>query len=101
MTIRLNGVRALVLTGSSLGWAAACGSAGTATTSHPVCGIYFGHRDVPPPPDGANNCPPGACNYQTQAGCAAGETCFPHYDMTSKSIAATCGPAGTQKVGQV
>src|SRR5437764_1496602 len=102
MTIRLNGVRALVATGLALGWAAACGTADTATiATHKVCVIYFGHRDLPPPPDGASNCPPGACNYQTQTGCAAGETCYPHYDTTSKSISATCGKGGTQKLGEV
>lgn len=102
MTIRPNGVRALVSTGFALGWAAACGSADTAAVvTHKSCLIYFGHREIPQPPDGANNCPPGDCNYQTQEGCTAAQACFPHYDMASGTISPTCGAAGTQKVGQV
>jgi hypothetical protein len=89
------------VTGISLGWAAACGSADSATTTSPVCLIYAGSSGEANEPDGANNCPPGECNYQTQAGCAAAETCFPHYDATSQTISATCGQAGTQQVGDV
>jgi hypothetical protein len=62
-----------VLGGGALG----CGN-GENDTPDPTDGgtrppdpVLDGGGEIPPPPDGAGLCPPGVCNYQTGAGCAA------------------------------
>jgi hypothetical protein len=82
-------------------WAAACGSSDTTSTtlSIPQCKIYPGGGDIPRAPDGPSLCPTGACNFQTQVGCSASETCAPHYDAASNSVIPACLRTGAQKVG--
>lgn len=50
------------------------------------------------PPDGSGACPAGACNYQTLAGCAAGETCGVAID--DGGVIPACRPAGAVALGQ-
>jgi hypothetical protein len=100
MSALLSAVRVTALSGVAFAWAVACGSADSATTSGDRCFIYFGGGTPPDPPDGASLCPAGTCNYQSQQGCPANQTCFPHYDARSNSVVATCGAVGTQKSGQ-
>ena len=62
-------------------FAGACGSADSATDipGGDGCGriVEDGGDMIPNPPDGASLCPMGACNYQSQEGCAAGTACRP------------------------
>ncbi len=53
--------------------------------------ILDGGGPVAEPPDGPAACP-GACNYQTNEGCAANETCFPV--VNGATSAPGCVPAG-------
>src|SRR5262245_52029364 len=101
MSRRLTGLRVVALSCAVVGWVAACGSADTATTTQPVCFIYYGGGTIPDPPDGEQNCPTGECNYQSQQGCTAAQNCVPHYDATTDVVSATCRPAGTQQIGDV
>jgi hypothetical protein len=55
--------------------------------------ILDGGGTIPMPPNGASLCPQGACNYQTNAGCAAAETCAPIPDGAG-NVAPACIPAG-------
>lgn len=58
-----------------------------------------GHAELPLPPDGPSLCPSGACNYQTQEGCGAGQACRPAVNAEAKEVEANCEPAGTGKSG--
>jgi hypothetical protein len=49
------------------------------------------------PPDGPSLCPAGVCNYQTNEGCGAAETCTPFPD--GDNISPACLPAGSGKSG--
>lgn len=59
--------------------------------------------DAGPPvavaPDGATQCTPGVCNYQTQAGCETGSMCHPRIE-SDQQVAPTCEPAGGQGAGE-
>lgn len=55
--------------------------------------ILDGGGQIPTPPDGPSLCPQGACNYQTNAGCAATQTCVPIPDGQG-SAAPGCITAG-------
>lgn len=55
--------------------------------------ILDGGGDAAVPPDGASLCPQGACNYQTNAGCGAAETCAPYPDGAGDAPP-TCIAAG-------
>ena len=54
---------------------------------------------VPDPPDGAAECARGACNYQTQDGCAAGEACRPQFNAMDPDVSPGCEAAGDGAVG--
>jgi len=64
--------------------------------------ILDGGGGIPDAPNGTSLCPQGACNYQSQEGCAidasAPTACqpYPHDD----GVAPTCGPAGAGSLGQ-
>ena len=74
----------------------ACGGADSVTDngSDGECGrvVENGGDVIPNPPDGAELCPAGDCNYQSQEGCAAGMACIP--SIVQNQIAPTC--AATQ-----
>src|SRR5687767_13227265 len=53
-----------------------------------------GGGGIKAPPIGANECPPGSCNYQTQTGCGPSETCRPVYNDNATDVAPGCRPAG-------
>jgi hypothetical protein len=82
---------------------------GTASTTAPSPGdrspsecdpVYFGAGGPPPvPPDGASLCDDGVCNYQTQAGCAATETCSLRLEPGGQDISPICRPAGAMPKG--
>jgi hypothetical protein len=55
--------------------------------------ILDGGGMIPVPPDGASLCPPGACNYQTNAGCDALQSCVPVPDGQG-NVAPACLAAG-------
>lgn len=54
---------------------------------------------VEEPPDGALACPRGRCNYQTQTGCAADETCQPNFTRDGKGVEPACLPSGDGERG--
>jgi hypothetical protein len=93
---------ALTFTGAALATGPSCGTAETSTTSTPPPGcapIYYGGGTLPTPPDGASLCADGVCNYQTQAGCAANETCSLEIDQAKGTVAPGCRPAGSLAKG--
>jgi hypothetical protein len=55
--------------------------------------ILDGGGTIPTPPDGPSLCPPGACNYQTNAGCSPPEGCIPYPDGQGNAPP-TCFPLG-------
>lgn len=89
----------------SLTFAAGC--AGTTETIPADAGtdgstvVLDGGGPIPQPPDGPSECPQGGvCNYQTNAGCGAQETCAP-VSNGSGAIVPGCVPAGTSGSGAV
>src|SRR5262249_19544802 len=70
------------------GGAASCGGARV---------VLDGGGPLPTPPDGPAACPKGACNYQTNEGCAAGESCFTNF--SGQTVTPTCVPAGSKTRG--
>jgi hypothetical protein len=59
--------------------------------------ILDGGGIVPPPPDGAAQCPASTtCNYQTGQGCPATQTCEP----SNTDGKPTCTPAGSKQSGE-
>lgn len=63
--------------------------------------ILDGGGTIPTPPDGPSLCPgTGACNYQTNAGCTATQTCVPVPDQ-SGGVPPTCVNAGQGTSGAV
>ena len=54
---------------------------------------------VPDPPDGVALCPKGTCNFQSQEGCSATQSCTPHYNATSGKVEPTCSANGTLAKG--
>jgi hypothetical protein len=61
--------------------------------------ILDGGGDVPASPHGEDLCPPGACNYQTGAGCGSPTpSCAPLLDGKG-GVAPTCESAGTTPYG--
>lgn len=82
---------------------AGCGNPGSETTPADAGAdgptvILDGGGPVAVPPDGASACPQGACNYQTNAGCAANQTCVPLPDGSGK-VPPGCIGAGDGKSG--
>lgn len=63
--------------------------------------ILDGGGGIPDAPNGVDFCPKGACNYQSQTGCAseAGAACQP-FPASDGGIQPTCGTAGTKTAGQ-
>jgi hypothetical protein len=55
---------------------------------------------IPDPPDGAAECAPGDCNYQTQEGCADDESCRPQFNATDPDVSPGCEPAGSAVAGE-
>lgn len=87
------------------GLLAACGSGGDGDPTPdggltPDSGpsVLDGGGDPAVPPDGAALCPSGTCNYQTQSGCAAGESCWPLV-ASDGTVSPGCLGAGTGTVG--
>lgn len=82
--------------------AVACGSADSANDTpnggecHRV--VSNGGDVIPEPPNGAELCPPGPCNYQTQEGCSDDQACLPSVTEDNEIVPA-CQPAGTGVTG--
>jgi hypothetical protein len=106
-------IRATLLAGvAALGAGIACGTAGSVSPPDkiPCDRLYYGGGKLPPPPDGSSLCAraPGECNYQSQEGCAAGETCAPHVDTIPTAagpravgtVTPTCRVAGERASGE-
>lgn len=60
--------------------------------------VLDGGGEIPQPPNGAAACPPGACNYQTNVGCSATQSCVPLPDGAGKAPPGCLG-AGTGQSG--
>lgn len=54
---------------------------------------------VPDPPNGAAACASGACNYQTQDGCADDEACRPQFNASEPEVAPGCEATGAARAG--
>jgi hypothetical protein len=87
--------------------ACACGSAETvgfpgSEPEVPSCPEIIQDATLPiePSPDGAAACAPGACNYQTQAGCEPAEACRPQFNATEPEVHPGCEPAGAAQSGE-
>ena len=80
----------------------ACSGTGTATIPRQgMCARHLLRRRARTPhPDGPTSCATGPCNYQTQAGCPAGQTCWPHIDAVKGPVTPTCRAGGSQKKGE-
>jgi len=81
---------------------ASCGTADSSNDDHPkpTCGAVFeGGGGIVPPDDGseAPECQTSLCNYQSQEGCAADESCLP--TVVDDAIASVCAKAGTSALG--
>jgi hypothetical protein len=50
------------------------------------------------PPDGEELCASGECNYQSQSGCTAGQTCRP--ELAGGAVAPSCVAAGAGQLGE-
>jgi len=59
--------------------------------------ILDGGGSIPDAPDGASLCPQGACNYQTQSGCPASQSCRPA--VSGSQLTPSCQPVGSGKSG--
>lgn len=83
--------------------AGGCGAADSANTpaGNGECGEVIENAGdvIPEPPDGPSLCPDGACNYQTQAGCADGMACRPGLVQASGEITPFCQTAGSGTSG--
>jgi hypothetical protein len=104
-------VRALVLSSVTVGWLALVVGSGAcsddeetdgATTAANDAGadvyvVQDGGGQPATPPDGEQACPAGACNYQSNAGCAASESCLPLLNGATAQPA--CVPAGAGESG--
>jgi hypothetical protein len=88
----------VALAGGSL-LAVGCGAAESANNTEPEEGcprvVLDGGGTIPDPPDGPSLCPgSNACNYQSQTGCAATQSCYPAVIMGTMDVAAQCRPVG-------
>ena len=86
----------------ALGAGVACGGASTVLPplkTH-CSAVYYGAGVLPSPPDGASLCAAGICNYQTQEGCSAGQTCAPHVDAKAGTVTPNCRVAGQRSHGE-
>jgi hypothetical protein len=96
---------ALVAIGSLAVFAGACSTSSNSTDTGGDAGPVntFVYLDAGPAtpvsPDGRLICPIGACNYQTQVGCDAGQMCHPQL-VAPNAVSAECQPAGTKAAGE-
>ena len=106
MSTLLSAIRVTALVGVAAAWAAACGSGDTSSASPPPghCTIYYGLAGNPETSaeGGAApaRCATSPCGYQSQSGCPADGTCFPHFDDKTNTVAPACGEVGTVRAGQ-
>jgi hypothetical protein len=96
--LRARGLAALFVAASALG----CGSADEASApGAKQCGkvVVDGGGGITKPADGstAPECAAGACNFQSQAGCGADESCLP--TVNDDGVGAACFAAGSVAVG--
>lgn len=87
--------------------ASACGTSdgadgGRGGSAGEACGeiVPNGKGGILPPPDGAAACPAGACNYQSQEGCAEDEACRPYYPAGSTTVTPKCEAFGAGRSGE-
>ena len=101
-------MRASRLVGSLLlclaaGLPCACGSAESTTdqTPTPNCPSLVTDTSLTleEPPNGAEECAAGDCNYQTQDGCSASLACRPQFNLTDVEVHPGCEAAGTAQSG--
>jgi hypothetical protein len=96
--------RATLLAGvAALGAGIACGAADSVSPPDkiPCNTLYHGQDRLPQPPDGSSLCADdGVCNYQSQDGCGAGESCAPHVDKATGTVKPTCSAAGERASGE-
>jgi len=59
--------------------------------------VLDGGDELPDPPNGAQACGGGACNYQTQSPCASSQSCSPQ--LSNGSVVPACQAAGSQPEG--
>lgn len=98
-------LRALARAASYLAALGLAGCTDSSTTAQPEWDggtdggrpVIDGGGTVPDPPDGANACPQGACNYQSGAPCTGGDACLPA--VVGSSVAPTCQGAGDTPLG--
>ena len=86
-----------------LALANACGSAESTTTAptEPTCPKLVTDTTLPveAPPNGADACAAGDCNYQTQAGCPTAQACRPQFNATDPEVQPGCEASGTAESG--
>jgi hypothetical protein len=92
----------MILACSFLGGNCGVAESGSSAFNDQACARVFddGGDLVEAAPEGASLCPPGDCNYQTQAGCDRDETCQPSFTRNGKKIAPACLPAGKRASGE-
>lgn len=100
-------LRALCLITTPFAAASTCGTADTVIEVPPMDAgcpqvVADGGGGVPDPPDGALACASGACNYQSQDGCSAGQACRPwiNRDGGADEVRPTCRPVGPVAGGE-
>ncbi|HYQ18488.1 MAG TPA: hypothetical protein VEQ58_22085 [Polyangiaceae bacterium] len=92
--------------GFLLALSAGCGSGETATDGNvsdpPPCAPVIEDATLPldEPPDGSAACAAGDCNYQTQEGCSAEQSCRPQFNATEPEVHPGCEPAGSAERGE-
>ncbi|MEJ7735087.1 MAG: hypothetical protein WKG00_38600 [Polyangiaceae bacterium] len=59
--------------------------------------VQDGGGEPATPPDGEEACPAGACNYQSNEGCTAGQSCLPV--LNGAAVQPACVPAGAGQSG--
>ncbi|HVY48322.1 MAG TPA: hypothetical protein VHB21_20685 [Minicystis sp.] len=94
---------------ASVGAAVAGGCGGSAGESNTSSGggstpdggvevILDGGGTIPKPPNGEKACPQSPCNYQSNQGCSAGDSCVPLLNPDD-TVTPACEPAGSGKSG--
>ena len=87
----------------AVGLPSACGSAESTSNESPTptCPRLVTDTSLPleEPPNGADECAAGDCNYQTQAGCSPSQACRPQFNATDAEVHPGCEAAGTAQSG--